>query len=661
MQFSTVARFTSCICFVVLGTIVPQTSAIAQSFDCSKASTRAERAICSDPTLGQLDIDLDQAYAAALTVDPAVRDQQRAWLRVRDSCQGIRGCLASQMKRRLNELRTVSSQRAASGTALVVTGDQDAGGGSELARLQEAMRILGLYDGDVDGLDGPRTQAAIRELIRVYTFARSRMSIGELADVAEAKIARKSVPITTADAIFPKLERPLTEGFWSLNTGAQNGTYRFAPVPGGYALSRSNAARTVTAEFRASRDRNGLVRVGASSSSPTDIPFTTLDYRTNIFGADALKGGRGLFLIRLPERPELAPHGLAELTLRDFCMRFKPLATTTDFEVRAAMRIAGVGRPADLDWPVRTNALRLGLFGPTSVFADIVGTSFVDLPPGARAAVLQRLASCAVWIPSADVGMDIGLAILRPYGRNALAEVYDEIAFTSGSSEPPRLIGGPGAILSAIEEAIRLETTLVGRINQIETSGAAQSEKLRAIRQLGQTVRSKAIPSRVEGQIAKLNDAENRVRRNILVGAEDDDSPRSEQQLVHAATQQWLLSNCGLSTAPAGMDVGEKTVYATSQTLGNRAKDGFCVKNNLTYETRTQVAGVSQVECSGGAEKRCSFLMQRLCKTVNNPDFGTQDSVVPDPVCAIANLPVRVTGQFFAETEQRWQTRVLDW
>lgn len=61
----------------------------AAGFDCAKAASLVERAICASPELSVLDGDLATAYSDALGVaeDPSkLRTEQRAWLPKRDSC-----------------------------------------------------------------------------------------------------------------------------------------------------------------------------------------------------------------------------------------------------------------------------------------------------------------------------------------------------------------------------------------------------------------------------------------------------------------------------------------------------------------------------------------------------------------------------------------------
>ncbi len=91
-------------------------AAPAQSFDCRRASTPAERAICARPPLGVLDRAVADAYAAALArpgADAAgLRAAQTAWLRARDAeCRtapggagGLAACLSAAMTARVAEL-----------------------------------------------------------------------------------------------------------------------------------------------------------------------------------------------------------------------------------------------------------------------------------------------------------------------------------------------------------------------------------------------------------------------------------------------------------------------------------------------------------------------------------------------------------------------------
>lgn len=84
----------------------------AASFNCKKASTLVEKAICSDPELSELDEQLAKSYKQARnnSANPKkLKQQQRHWLRSeRNQCQTII-CLQAVYKVRISELGNKST------------------------------------------------------------------------------------------------------------------------------------------------------------------------------------------------------------------------------------------------------------------------------------------------------------------------------------------------------------------------------------------------------------------------------------------------------------------------------------------------------------------------------------------------------------------------
>jgi uncharacterized protein len=80
----------------------------AQSFDCTRASTVVEKAICDDgnPGLALRDAALGRLYAALKTEGghDAVLAGQAAWLKSRDRCGAKAACLERAYDKRLGEL-----------------------------------------------------------------------------------------------------------------------------------------------------------------------------------------------------------------------------------------------------------------------------------------------------------------------------------------------------------------------------------------------------------------------------------------------------------------------------------------------------------------------------------------------------------------------------
>ena len=96
------------------------------SFDCGKASTPTERAICATPELGRKDVTVAAYYQLLLRLKPAaagmayrefddqVRAGQRQWLQdERDACRGDRRCLDRAYDRRIDALLTTFDANAA--------------------------------------------------------------------------------------------------------------------------------------------------------------------------------------------------------------------------------------------------------------------------------------------------------------------------------------------------------------------------------------------------------------------------------------------------------------------------------------------------------------------------------------------------------------------
>jgi uncharacterized protein len=95
------------ICLISLSlTFTLNSQLFGASFDCSKAETFIEKAICSNKELSDLDDQLLNAYKKALASDPQQKDLQRQWLKLdRNVCQDT-NCLKLSYKKRLNELNS---------------------------------------------------------------------------------------------------------------------------------------------------------------------------------------------------------------------------------------------------------------------------------------------------------------------------------------------------------------------------------------------------------------------------------------------------------------------------------------------------------------------------------------------------------------------------
>lgn len=136
---------------VGVATPAPGGQAIAPSFDCGRASTEVEVAICRTPELAQLDRALSDAYSAqrknASTIRaPALATEQRAWLVQRDLCGGDINCLSLTMTNRIAQLGGGTSLAGASPTASQAPNPEMPGSTGSAGTLHQVSDIL-LVDG----------------------------------------------------------------------------------------------------------------------------------------------------------------------------------------------------------------------------------------------------------------------------------------------------------------------------------------------------------------------------------------------------------------------------------------------------------------------------------------------------------------------------------
>jgi len=103
--------------FQLLPVFLMVTTAQAANFDCTKASTKVEKMICSNAELSKLDEDLNAAYQSAMQDESqakTVRRVQKEWLKDRNSCANIT-CLKTAYETRVAQLQLGENARITKG------------------------------------------------------------------------------------------------------------------------------------------------------------------------------------------------------------------------------------------------------------------------------------------------------------------------------------------------------------------------------------------------------------------------------------------------------------------------------------------------------------------------------------------------------------------
>ena len=137
----------------------------AASFDCSKAKSSVEKAICSDIELSNLDESLAKVYKVALKDHPVqnfVRAKQRDWLDLNNYCDKdkFKKCLKANYLNRIAQLTSVSQSKIYSNTLKF-----DLQNGDAVAEIQE---INGKYLINIFGGFRVHRQASIDTNKAVY-------------------------------------------------------------------------------------------------------------------------------------------------------------------------------------------------------------------------------------------------------------------------------------------------------------------------------------------------------------------------------------------------------------------------------------------------------------------------------------------------------------
>jgi uncharacterized protein len=94
---------------IVLAVTCVAGSASAASFNCAKARTADEKAICAERALNDKDVRMNELYGInkrtlAMGGRGALMDQQQEWLRGRKTCGANKACLNRAYDGRLSDL-----------------------------------------------------------------------------------------------------------------------------------------------------------------------------------------------------------------------------------------------------------------------------------------------------------------------------------------------------------------------------------------------------------------------------------------------------------------------------------------------------------------------------------------------------------------------------
>lgn len=113
-------RLTSTV-FILVSSLLLHTNANSASFNCAKAKSKVEKAICGDNDLSKLDEQLSTAYKASLRLHPLpdyVKSRQRDWVSLNQYCDSsnLIVCLKKNYQERIAHLTGINNLTVYSNT-----------------------------------------------------------------------------------------------------------------------------------------------------------------------------------------------------------------------------------------------------------------------------------------------------------------------------------------------------------------------------------------------------------------------------------------------------------------------------------------------------------------------------------------------------------------
>ena len=141
--------------FTVLIYLMSSAHLLAASFDCSRAASVTEKAICSDAELSKLDETMSAVYAKVYAVNPDIKANQRDWVKSTKQCAdspNLVNCLKETYKNRLSGLNQLTNKnRGWVGFEIVDLVKTDQGQGVLVGKVspKSPAESAGLQTGDI--------------------------------------------------------------------------------------------------------------------------------------------------------------------------------------------------------------------------------------------------------------------------------------------------------------------------------------------------------------------------------------------------------------------------------------------------------------------------------------------------------------------------------
>lgn len=662
---------------------------VRPSFDCGRAVTQTEFAICASDDLAQLDVALSRAYARSRAglVGAArirLREQQRAWLTRRDRCRGGAACLAEQMSARIAALSDGTPVRPA-----VVAG-------GSATEVQRALIALGFLKGRADGIVGPQTLQAIRAFLA--SRGRPVVSGREVADAAAllaappaAAVPASPSAVATAPAAPsspstpPEIMSPTeplgidtVAGDWiRVGVGFRGNGFRptevsrniarttlriFRTGPASVSVAPASSGSGAAAGFEQDTDEEGfLLRYERGGRPANGIPYR-LERMRSRSGVDILQGNSGgTYLIRF--RPTEAALSYGAVGFDDFCSGpGRALAEAARREIDAAEEYPAWTAEGE---PARIAALH-GVFGGPA-FAKAFGRAIGDMQNPARTEIVERLRTCAIFHPNRAIGDPLATALFGDALTTAALRADLQQTTRARDARPLEVRSSAGRAYGLVSRAGIERDNLSRGLAEVAASEMPDRTRQARIAALVRAAAPHLPPSETGARLTRVAVAQARADREAARAAQAEAdrtaAPRPEGDLVLDAARDYFLANCNKAVLTMRAVNAGSGVVTTVLARRIEPQGGQCTVVLATHILRFIPRAVRLQGCSGSDPADCRFDLFWACSYDLNPAFGFSSGLANfDPICPVIELaPVPMTGRFRRAAPGRWVALAIDY
>lgn len=406
-------------------------------------------------------------------------------------------------------------------------------------------------------------------------------------------------------------------------------------------------ARMDSIEFKAERKADEVRINPRSNQRPGGLPIRGARSHQSAHGVDILRTSDGYHLFRFRSNDDTQVLDREGLSPGQFCQG--PVSDLAENALREITAAEALRQDAPLlfDSGDFRNAGIGAMFGPA--FQEAFGVPIGSVSEGAVLSLIERIRVCYLFNGDKNFGRAVEQVFLRKVPK--IADFHRELDIKSAARRGSEISfrATPAAIKSIASSYATSAARFAEQIANPDNTDLATRAKLLQIYAnsvFPEALRPTALKAQEELAAVALAEAN---------AAEATRPALSQTELVRNATQVYLSENCGRGLMAQIQAQLGTSGFSAGRHTGSRAG---CTINQGTHLLTISVGRISNLRCSGGGERSCTFQMRWGCNYRLNPDFGfSRDLADVDPICPfIRAKTVGLSGIYAPQSHREWRT-----